>query len=236
MKKLPSHIVVILIAVPIVVGAVAFFWFRSTSAALRDAAQSTDAEVNVSLPTADDVNAAATAAAPVEVPVAEFVAPISDALSRVTKKPFGLQIIPGHSPVEHDRFTGFHVGVDFETTPEEQDADIPITAACDGKLLLKKQATGYGGVAAQSCQLDGQEVTVVYGHLSLATIVPEVGDALVQGDRIGLLGKGNSPETDGVRKHLHLGIHRGPDLNILGYVQDESRVGEWLDALASIKE
>ena len=44
--------------------------------------------------------------------------PISDALSRVTKKTFGLYVSPGHSTIRPERFTCYHTGVDFETTPD----------------------------------------------------------------------------------------------------------------------
>lgn len=157
--------------------------------------------------------------------------PISHALNRVTKKTFGMEIHPETSPVEHDRFNGFHVGVDFETTPEEQDVDVAITAVCDGPLLAKQFAKGYGGYALQSCQLDGEPVIVLYGHLNLERIQPEVEQELKRGDTIGVLGKGYSTETDGVRKHLHLGIHKGTDIDIRGYVPTQDVVGQWLDVL-----
>lgn len=161
---------------------------------------------------------------------AEFGLPMSDALARVTKKPFGLHITPETSPVENDRFSGYHVGVDFETFAEEQDIEIPIAAICDGPLILKKQANGYGGVAVQACKLDGEDVTIVYGHLALESIAAIVGQELKRGEQIGRLGQGYSEETDGVRKHLHLGIHQGSTLELRGYVQNEEEVSAWLDA------
>ena len=157
--------------------------------------------------------------------------PIDDAEGRVTKKPFGLKIEPGLSPVPNDRFAGYHVGVDFETTEAESDADVPIYAICDGKLLFKEFARGYGGLAAQECVLNETNVTVLYGHLSLSSIGATAGDALVQGERIGVLGTGFSAETDGVRKHLHLGVHPGSGIDIRGYVQTEAETIQWLNAL-----
>jgi len=62
--------------------------------------------------------------------------PIAGALTRVTKKPFGIYVSPGHSPVSPERFSGYHTGVDFETTAAEQNIDIPIYALCDGNLLI----------------------------------------------------------------------------------------------------
>jgi hypothetical protein len=55
--------------------------------------------------------------------------------------------------------------------------------------LLKKWATGYGGVVAQRCQLDKKTVTVVYGHLKLASISASINAELQTGDIIGILGK-----------------------------------------------
>ena len=155
--------------------------------------------------------------------------PISGGLSRVTKKPFGIYVTPQNSPISPEKFTGFHTGIDFETTPAEANTDVQIFAACDGKLLLKEYASGYGGVAVQSCTLDGNAVTIIYGHLRLSSIIPNVGSPLKAGGKIALLGTGYSSETDGERKHLHFGIHKGASVNILGYVQNKSDLSGWLD-------
>jgi murein DD-endopeptidase MepM/ murein hydrolase activator NlpD len=155
--------------------------------------------------------------------------PISDGLSRVTKKGFGIYVTPQNSPVQPEHFTGFHTGIDFETTPAEANIDVPIYAACAGKLLVKEYASGYGGVAVQSCTLDGNAVTLIYGHLRLSSITPKVGDTLTPGEQIAVLGTGYSSETDGERKHLHFGIHKGAAVNILGYVQNKADLSGWLD-------
>ena len=164
-----------------------------------------------------------------------LVWPISNALYRVTKKTFGLYVTPQNSPVQPEKFTGFHTGTDFETTPEEKNIKIPIIAICTGKLLLKKYATGYGGVAVQSCTINSQAVTVIYGHLKESSINPLVGQLINAGDQIAILGTGYSAETDGERKHLHLGIHKGTDINILGYVQKKADLANWLDPLTVLK-
>ncbi|MEK7138257.1 MAG: M23 family metallopeptidase [Patescibacteria group bacterium] len=156
-------------------------------------------------------------------------------ISRVTKKPFGLYATPDNSPVQPEKFTGYHTGVDFETTPAEANIAIPVPALCDGKLLLKKYTTGYGGVVVQSCTLAGQAVTVIYGHVKLSSVTATVGQELKRGDIIGILGKGYSTETDGERKHLHLGIHKGTTINILGYVQKKSDLSAWLDPMKFFK-
>jgi len=156
--------------------------------------------------------------------------PIAEALARITKKPFGLKVSPGHSPVSPEKFSGYHTGVDFETYPSEQDIAVPIYAICSGKLLMKKTASGYGGVAVQGCKIAGLNATVIYGHLKLSSISAKINQELKAGEQLGLLGQGYSTETSGERKHLHLGIHRGTAINILGYVQSAEALKDWLDA------
>ena len=158
-----------------------------------------------------------------------FAPPLDRASERVTKKPFGIYITPKTSPVQPERFTGFHTGADFETFPEEANVDVTVHAVCAGKLLLKEYASGYGGVAVEACQLNNSPITVIYGHLKLASITPSVGTALNTGDTLGILGKGYSQETDGERKHLHLGFRKGTSINILGYVQTKSALSGWID-------
>lgn len=177
--------------------------------------------------------AAAVSAAPALAPAVKdnLAEPIKNAKARVTKKPFGLKVSPGHSPVSPERFSGYHAGVDFETTAAEQNQDVPVYALCGGSLLLKKWVSGYGGAAVERCRLSGQIVTVLYGHLKLASIKPKAGARLAVGAPIGILGKGYSAETDGERKHLHLGIHKGAPVNFLGYVKNKAELKDWLDVL-----
>lgn len=184
---------------------------------------------STSAPAQADVKANTTAKSQ---PENAITPPINDALSRITKKPFGIKISPTNSPVSPEKFSGFHTGVDFETPPDEPNVDVPIFAVCNGPLLLKKWATGYGGVAVQKCVIAKMDVTVIYGHLKLAGISTAVGEQLADGQQIGILGKGYGTETDGERKHLHLGIHKGTTINILGYVKSQSDLSQWLDASA----
>ena len=157
--------------------------------------------------------------------------PISSALERVTKKPFGIKVSPGNSPISPERFSGYHTGVDFEILPGEENIDVPIFAICSGQLVLKKQATGYGGIAVQSCQIDNQDVTIIYGHLRLSSIEAKIGDNLSAGEKIAVLGTGYSSETDGERKHLHLAIHKGTNIDLRGYVQTPTELDGWIDIL-----
>ncbi len=165
----------------------------------------------------------------------KFNPPLSEALQRVTLKTFGLYISPSHSPVIPERFTGYHTGVDFETYPSEQNTPLNVIAICTGKLLQKSWVAGYGGVAVQACNLEGKAITVVYGHLKLASIATKVGEELQAGATWAELGKGYSTETDGERKHLHLGIHRGTGINIRGYVQKPTDLSQWVDVTTYLK-
>ncbi|OGI17972.1 MAG: hypothetical protein A3J63_00770 [Candidatus Moranbacteria bacterium RIFCSPHIGHO2_02_FULL_40_12b] len=158
-----------------------------------------------------------------------FQPPLDRASERVTKKPFGIFITPQNSPVSPERFYGYHTGADFEVFPEELYLDVEVKAICSGELKMKKTATGYGGLAAEACEINGDPITVIYGHLKLSSIAAKVGENLKSGDTLGILGKGFSSETNGERKHLHLGIHKGTAINILGYVQSKENISDWID-------
>jgi len=157
---------------------------------------------------------------------AELLTPLDRAGERVTKKPFGIFITPESSPVTPERFRGYHTAADFETFPDEQNSEVRVRAICSGPLKVKERASGYGGVAVQACVINGSPVTVIYGHVKLSSVT---GTNFSAGEVIAVLGKGFSTETDGERKHLHLGIHKGDSVNIRGYVSSQSDLSAWLD-------
>lgn len=159
----------------------------------------------------------------------EAAAPIDRAAERVTRKPFGIRVDPKTSPVQPERFSGYHTGTDFETFPDEADADVGVRAICGGEVVAKRSASGYGGVFVTRCVIGGEDVTVVYGHLALSSIDAEIGERVEAGSRIGFLGSQGSRDTDGERKHLHLGIHRGHVTDIRWYVADRALLSEWID-------
>lgn len=165
---------------------------------------------------------------------ASMVWPISRPTERVTKKPFGLKVSPANSPVSPERFSGYHNAVDFEILSGEETADVPVFAICTGKLLQKRTVNGYGGLAVQSCAINGQAVTVNYGHVRLSSISTQAGGILEAGAQFAVLGS-PGPETGNERKHLHLGIHKGTNLDIRGYVQKQSDLGEWIDIREILK-
>lgn len=158
-----------------------------------------------------------------------FQVPLDNFSQRITKKPFGKYITPEMSSVQPEKFSGFHTGIDFEILSGEENADVLVRAICDGSVLVKQRVSGYGGVFIQSCTINEQPETVLYGHLALESISLSIGDYIKGGDSIGFLGAGNSYDTDGERKHLHLGIHKGSEINYRGYVATESELGAWID-------
>lgn len=158
-----------------------------------------------------------------------FQPPLDRAGDRVTKKNFGIFITPQNSPVQPEKFSGYHTGADFEIFPEELNTVVEVHAVCTGKLAVKEYATGYGGVVVESCDLNGQPISVIYGHLRLASINLDTGADLKARDTIGVLGSAYSSETSGERKHLHLGFHKGISVNILGYVSNKVALSGWLN-------
>ncbi|MFA6048306.1 MAG: M23 family metallopeptidase [Parcubacteria group bacterium] len=163
-------------------------------------------------------------------PQKDFVFPIDRAEERVTKKPFGIFITKQNSPVQPERFSGYHTGTDFETFPEEQNSDVSISAITNGKVIEKRWISGYGGVLIESAVYDNSSITIVYGHLNLSSINKKTGDSLSTGEKIGILGRGYSQETDGERKHLHLGIHKGSAVDVRGYVNNKVQLRDWFDS------
>lgn len=159
-----------------------------------------------------------------------FQFPLNKTLERVTKKPFGIYVMSQNSPVQPEKFTGYHAAVDFEIFPEEENINVEIKAICTGPIIFRNFVSGYGGVAVQACKLNNQDITVLYGHLKLSSISNIKIKDFPAGQSIGILGKGFSQETDGERKHLHLGIHLGKKIDFLGYVQNKNELANWVDA------
>lgn len=162
------------------------------------------------------------------------VPPLDDAVNRPTPLNFGLYVTPDPSqnPISPpERFEGYHAAVDYEVSDEELEQDVPVYAICRGRVLYSGFAEGYGGLLVHRCRIDGQDVTVLYGHLALEGLPPE-GTTVTQGQHIGMLAPAKSYESGNTRKHLHLGIHKGRDLDVRGYVQTKEELGEFLDPTA----
>jgi len=157
--------------------------------------------------------------------------PIDNAKARITKKPFGIYITPINSPVQPERFSGYHTGTDFEVTNQELMQNIAIFAVCDGTILIRQWVSGYGGAIVQSCLIKKEAVTVLYGHLNISEgDTPVAGNNVKAGEYLAILGTPYSHDTDGERKHLHLAIHKGMGIDYRGYVQNKNELSNWVDA------
>src|SRR3989344_3388920 len=97
--------------------------------------------------------------------------PLPESERRATPLYFGLYVTPDPqtNPISPpERFTGFHVATDFEVTIEELEDDVPVSAICTGKIAFSGSAEGYGGLIIQRCTIQGESVTVLYGHVDTA--------------------------------------------------------------------
>lgn len=161
--------------------------------------------------------------------------PINNSLNRISKKPFGIKVSPNNSLVQPERFSGYHAGTDFEIFAGEKNLEVKVSAICTGPLVIKRWVSGYGGVAVQRCEINNETVTVVYGHLKLSSILKSLNENIDQDEKIGILGRAFSSDTDSERKHLHLGIYRGKVVDLRGYVQNQEELEDWVDYASLIK-
>lgn len=161
--------------------------------------------------------------------------PMEGFLSGITKKHFGVFVEPGQSPVSQERFRGWHTGADAETDGQDPDKDIPISAIAEGTVAVSKNASGYGGVLAIRHAVGKRSVLAIYGHLRSSSM-PAVDARVSAGEKIAVLGKGFSPETDGERRHLHFGLYRGEDIAIAGYAAREGDLAQWYDPVVFFLE
>lgn len=163
----------------------------------------------------------------------DTIKPIAEFDSRITKKPFGIYITPQTSPVQPEKFTGYHTGIDVEYS-DMPDIDVPIFAIADGQVVRSGWVSGYGGMVAIRHTINNKDYIVIYGHL-VPDSLPDLNTQVKKGDIIGFLGKGYSHDTDGERKHLHFAIYNGTDINVKGYVQNKNELNKWLDPLVFFK-
>lgn len=167
-----------------------------------------------------------------------FSQPMEHATNRPTPLHFGVQVTPdpATNPIDPpERFSGYHAAVDYEVSAEELDAPVPVYAICRGKVVYSGFAEGYGGLLIQRCTLDGQPISVIYGHLSRNGLI-EDGETLGSGEQLGYLADARSKDSDGNRKHLHLGIHKGRALDMRGYVQTEEELAEYIDPATVLQQ
>jgi len=158
-----------------------------------------------------------------------LVEPIVQFKQRITKKPFGIYITPQNSPVQPERFSGYHTGADVEY--EDVTADVPVYAIADGKVVYSQYVSGYGGVFMIEIQLNGAAHTILYGHIRPSSL-PKVGAVVSKSEQLAVLGTGYSTETDNERRHLHFGVLSNNRIDVKGYVQSESQLSGWIDPVS----
>ncbi len=154
--------------------------------------------------------------------------PVDNFKDRITKKKFGQYITKANSPVQPERFSGYHTGVDVEFT--DVSTDVPVKSVADGTVVYSGTASGYGGVLAIQHKIDDKDILAIYGHLDPKSIKPK-GSTVKKGEQIATLGDNQSTETDGERKHLHLAFVKGSTVSLKGYVQTQSELDDWIDPL-----
>ena len=162
------------------------------------------------------------------LPSESFVEPVENFVRRVTKKPFGIYIDPKNSPVQPERFTGYHTGADAEYT--DITADVPVRSITAGTVRSARRSNGYGGVVVIEHIINNQPHLGIYGHHYRARLIKE-NNPVAAGETIGYLGQDKSDATDGERKHLHLAILVGTKLDLRGYVPKQADLSAWLNPL-----
>lgn len=168
-------------------------------------------------------------------PESEFIEPIQNFKTNQTKKTFGQFIDPATSPIQPERFQGFHIGVDIEINPDQVNQDIPVYAIADAKVIAIQYVQGYGGVIILETNINNEPATILYGHINLSSVNLQVGDQIKKGQQIAVLGDQYSNETNGERKHLHFAIHKGPNIELRGYVNNQEELQNWYDPNKIIK-
>ena len=156
----------------------------------------------------------------------QVIAPVKEFEQRITKKPFGIFITPQTSPVQPERFSGFHTGVDVEFDDVKE--DVEVLAISDGVVEHSGWVTGYGGVVAISHIINNDNYLAIYGHLNSESLIVK-DQEVKKGQQIGILGQAKTTQTDGERKHLHLAIYKGKDLNLKGYVKNKEELLLWIN-------
>lgn len=213
MKKI-IFVILVLLAIGLV--AYYFFYFRNKQSSTITSATSP----SPSIPTAISPNPS---------PISQLAEPVKDFKARVTKKPFGIYITPQNSPVQPERFTGYHTGADAEYG--DVTADVPVYAVADGTITYSQWTSGYGGCFILKVDINGVPHSVLYGHIRPSTL-PSLGQQFKKGDQIAVLGTAYSTETDGERRHLHLAILSDTRIDVKGYVSTKSQLSGWLDPLS----
>lgn len=198
------------------------FIFLLISAIIFSACQKQPITPTVPTPTINIINTLTTLTPLLLSPIAAF-------RSRITKKFFGTYITPQNSPVQPERFRGYHTGVDVEYG--DITANVPVKTVASGTIIYSGFVSGYGGFVAEQININSAPYIAIYGHLRPSSLINN-NSQVNAGDQIGVLGTAYSKETDGERRHLHFALLKGTKLDFRGYVQSQSELTLWSDPLS----
>lgn len=155
--------------------------------------------------------------------------PLAHAEYRATPLGFGIEVTEEYTPLKiPERFRGFHTATDFEIFSDEQEDVVDVFAACDGMVVVSGFTGGYGGLIVQRCAVRGEDVTVLYGHLDQYALARK-GAYYKRGQKIAQLAPAYSKWSGRTRKHLHFAVHRGSDVEYLGYVDSEEELNQFVN-------
>ena len=117
----------------------------------------------------------------------------------------------------------------WQQTRSDENQDI-----AKGRVKEVGEVSGYGGLIVLENQLEQKVVTTYYGHIDLKSLTLKVGDSVNSGQKIANLGDHCSKETSFKRKHLHFAVHQGDEIDLRGYIQNESELNSWLEPQSTL--
>ncbi len=167
----------------------------------------------------------------------QYFYPITRYESRITNRDHGKSTTLSDSKGFScgGQFEGIHVGDDLEVSKEELPMEVPVYAIAEGKIRQASTVNGYGGLLITEHTINGQEITIYYGHVDLSQLKYKSGESIKAGAILTYLGNNCSSETSNERKHLHFDIHKGNSIDVRGYVKTLGELSFWVDPTEFLK-
>ncbi len=169
---------------------------------------------------------------------ASYVYPLPDYDRRVVLRGFG-EYVTAADKSEFPcgaSFEGYHNGDDLELLDDELPKDVPVHAIAAGTVRQTGTVGGYGGLIVIEHTLAGQTVTANYGHVNIQTATVQVGDRVRAGQTIANLGEHCAASSGGERKHIHFALHKGPAVDVRGYLSTQADLANWLNPKEALKK
>jgi len=123
----------------------------------------------------------------------------------------------------------YHTGVDAETSKDELDTPVSVRSMADGVVRQDGFVSGYGGLIVIEHTINGNVYTAYYGHVDQSTFKVSAGSTVKNGQIIANLAPACTDGNGNTRKHLHLGVHKGKEIVVAGYVLNKSELDNWID-------